>query len=141
MNARERADAGLCSTYRWRRFDGGPVGDWGRGTYDEGMNGEHDAPKEGDEPYEGPHIVIGPEQMAGVWANFAVVSHTIHEFTLDFVRLDGTSSPPGSGIVVSRVSVSPLFVTQLIDALTDNWQTYAAKAMPEEVQRDDDTSD
>jgi hypothetical protein len=97
---------------------------------------EHEA--EGAEPQEGPQIIISPDQMAGVWANFAVVSHTVHEFTLDFVRLDGTAPPPGGGIVVSRVSVSPLFVTQLIDALTDNWQKYASKAMPEEVQRDDD---
>ena len=48
--------------------------------------------------------------------------------------------PPGRGIVVSRVAVSPLFVTQLIEALTDNWQKYAQKAMPQEV-RDDPAED
>jgi Protein of unknown function (DUF3467) len=54
------------------------------------------------------NIILQPEQMAGVWANFAAVSHSEHEFTLDFVRLDfGT----GQGIVVAPVSVSPLFVT------------------------------
>jgi hypothetical protein len=60
----------------------------------------------------------------------------LHEFTLDFVRLDSASPPPGRGIVVARVSVSPLFVTQLIDALTDNWQKYAQKALPKEVRED-----
>jgi len=40
--------------------------------------------------------------------------------------------------VVSRVSVSPLFVTQLIDALNQNWNTYAEKALPKEVQGSDD---
>ena len=29
----------------------------------------------------------------------------------------------GSGIVVARVGVSPLFITQLIDALNTNWGT------------------
>jgi hypothetical protein len=77
-------------------------------------------------------IIIQPEQMAGVWANFATVSHSEYEFTLDFVRLDFNSKPP-NGIVVARVSVSPLFVSQLIDALQSNWNEYAKKALPREV--------
>jgi hypothetical protein len=92
---------------------------------------------EGQEPPEPPtnlgQIVIQPDQMAGVWANFARVSHSPFEFTLDFVRLDFAEQPP-SGIVVARVSVSPLLITQLIDALTANWEIYAEKAMPKEVQ-------
>lgn len=81
-------------------------------------------------------IFLPPEMLAGVWANWAQVSHSVHEFTLDFVRMDSTA--PGRGIVVARVSVSPLFVTQLIDALTDNWQKYAEKALPKEYDSDDD---
>ena len=92
---------------------------------------------EGDVPVpQGFQIIMDPSQMAGVWANWAQVSHSEHEFTLDFVRLEYAADPP-RGIVVSRVSVSPLFVTQLIDALTDNWKTYAQKAMPREVHGDD----
>lgn len=87
----------------------------------------------------GPEIFMDPSQLAGVWANFAQVSHSEHEFTLDFVRIDYTAQPPGRGIVVARVSVSPLFVTQLIDALTDNWEKYAKKALPREIH--DDTDD
>jgi len=48
------------------------------------------------------------------------------------VRIDYASSPL-RGIVVARVAVSPLFITQLIGALDDNWQKYAKKAMPKEV--------
>ncbi len=33
-------------------------------------------------------IIIEPQQLAGVWANFARVTHSEHEFTLDFVRMD-----------------------------------------------------
>jgi len=77
-------------------------------------------------------IIMEPQQMAGVWANFANVSHSEHEFTLDFVRLQyGTD--PLQGIVVARVSVSPLFITQLIEALGQNWDMYAKKALPKEV--------
>lgn len=80
---------------------------------------------------QGPKIVLEREMMPGVWANFARVSHSRHEFTIDFVRLE----PDGKqGIVVSRVSVSPLFVTQLIDALTANWERYADKALPKEFR-------
>jgi hypothetical protein len=79
-----------------------------------------------------PHIQITPEQMAGVWSNFASVSHSPYEFTLDFVRLDFTQTPP-QGIVVARVALSPLLVQQLTTALQDNWAKWAAKAMPPEV--------
>lgn len=83
-----------------------------------------------------PQIFMDPSQMAGVWANWAQVSHSEHEFTLDFVRMDSSAGPPPRGVVVSRVSVSPLFVTQLIDALTDNWKKYAEKALPKEARDD-----
>src|SRR4051812_635863 len=80
-----------------------------------------------------PEIILRQELMPGVWANFAQVSHSQHEFTIDFVRMDGTAPPPGRGIVVARVSMSPLFITQLIDALQKNWSGYAQKAMPREL--------
>jgi Protein of unknown function (DUF3467) len=85
-------------------------------------------------------IHIDPAQMAGVWANFARVSHSEHEFTLDFVRMDSTTDPPG-GIVVARVSVSPLFIQQLIEALQGNWTKFAKKAMPKEVYGDEQSAD
>ena len=77
-------------------------------------------------------IALPHEQMAGVYANWAQVSHSEHEFTIDFVRMQYADQPV-QGVVVSRVSVSPLFITQLIDALQANWSTYADKAMPKEV--------
>lgn len=96
----------------------------------------NDHPEEKPEPVEA-DLLIDPEQMAGVWANFARVSHSPHEFTLDFIRMDATQQPKPVGLVVSRVSVSPLFITQLIQALTDNWDKYAKLAMPKEVYADE----
>jgi hypothetical protein len=81
-------------------------------------------------------LVLGPEHLTGVWANFARVSQTIHEFTLDFARLDPTTS---KGIVVARVSVSPLFVKQLIDVLGQEWTKYERRAFPLEIYRDEGT--
>lgn len=80
-----------------------------------------------------PVVHITPEMMGGVWANFARVGHSPYEFTIDFTRLDFGSNPP-EGIVVARVSLSPLFVTQLIQALDDNWSKYAESQMPPEVR-------
>jgi hypothetical protein len=102
---------------------------------DDALLSEHELP----EPQHG-EIFLPPDMLAGVWANWAQVSHSLHEFTLDFVRVDSTAPPPGRGIVVARVSVSPLFVTQLIDALTENWQKYAEKALPQEVDGDESES-
>ena len=83
-------------------------------------------------------IHIDPQTAAGLWANFARVSHSPHEFTIDFVRLDFASQPV-TGIVVARVAVSPLFITQLIGALNSNWSKYAERAMPKEVHDGDDS--
>lgn len=90
----------------------------------------------GDETPLQPQIIIDPAHMGGVWANFAQVSHSPYEFTIDFARLDFSSNPP-QGIVVARVSLSPLMVSQLIDALSSNWKIFATKSMPPEVQEDD----
>jgi hypothetical protein len=77
------------------------------------------------------------KDMGGVWSNFAVVKHSPFEFTIDFARLDFNLDGSRSGVVVSRVNLSPLFVTQLIDALQSNWQVYSDKAMPPEVRNND----
>jgi hypothetical protein len=85
-------------------------------------------------------ISIDAGMLGGVWANFAQVSHSPYEFTLDFVRLDFSQQPP-TGIVVSRVSMSPLFVRQLIDALSQNWDDFAKKSLPKEVYEDGGTTE
>jgi hypothetical protein len=90
------------------------------------------------------NVRLPDQQRGGVWANFAAVHHSEHEFTIDFVRLDYSAvSDDGEmqGIVVARVGVSPLFVRQLISALEDNWSKYAKKALPREVYGDDDPGD
>lgn len=75
-----------------------------------------------------------PDQMGGVWANAAAVRHSPHEFTIDFLRCDfGEDGRATSGILVQRVNMSPLFVSQLITALQENWSKYADKAMPKEI--------
>ena len=68
----------------------------------------------------------------GVWANFAMVSHSPHEFTIDFVRLDYVTKNPTEGIIVQRVNMSPLFVEQLINALQENLTIYAT-SMPDGI--------
>lgn len=78
-------------------------------------------------------IICSEANRAGVWANFARVSHSPYEFTIDFARLDFDEQGPIGGVVVQRVSVSPLFVSQLIEALQVNWSRYAERAMPPEV--------
>lgn len=75
-----------------------------------------------------------PDQMGGVWANAAAVRHSPHEFTIDFLRCEfGDDGRATAGILVQRVNMSPLFVSQLITALQENWSKYADKAMPREL--------
>jgi len=78
-----------------------------------------------------------PDQMGGVWANAAAVHHSPHEFTIDFLRCDfDDSGKAKAGILVQRINMSPLFVTQLISALQENWSKYADKSMPKDLMDD-----
>jgi hypothetical protein len=79
-------------------------------------------------------LFVSEEKRGGVWANFATVSHSPYEFTIDFGRLEFTDGKPTGGVVVARVSVAPLFITQLIDALQENWTRYAERALPQEFK-------
>jgi hypothetical protein len=94
-------------------------------------------PEQPPEELQSLEVSITPEQMAGVYANFARVNHSPHEFTIDFVRIDYATAPEMKGILVARVGLSALFVRQLIDALEENWGSYAQKALPQEFQDDD----
>lgn len=76
-----------------------------------------------------------PSQLNGVWANAAAVRHSPHEFTIDFLRCDYDSAGNATGgTLVQRVNMSPLLVTQLIQALQENWSKYAERSMPPEFR-------
>ncbi|MDE0606084.1 MAG: DUF3467 domain-containing protein [Acidimicrobiaceae bacterium] len=91
-----------------------------------------------EEPETNSFQIEGTIEMAGgVWANFAAVSHSPHEFTIDFIRLDYQTKNPTKGVVVQRVNMSPLFVQQLIEALTENLGNYAQR-MPDGLTIDGD---
>ena len=77
-----------------------------------------------------------PRMLGGIWANFAIVGHSPHEFTLDFARLDYNIHPI-EGVLVQRVNMSPLFVRQLIDALAANLADYARSAPDGIIMKED----
>jgi hypothetical protein len=71
---------------------------------------------------------MSPEVMAGVYANFANVSHSDYEFTITFARLDHeVEDDEIPGVVVARVSASPRFMRELIDALEDNYSKWSTR--------------
>ena len=82
------------------------------------------------------NIHTSPEVMAGVYANFANVSHSDYEFTVTFARVDHeVEEEEIPGVVVSRVSLSARFMRELIDAMEDQyskWETSEGiKNLPE----------
>src|SRR3989440_12329092 len=82
------------------------------------------------------NIHFSPEIMAGVYANFANVSHSDYEFTVTFARVDHeVEDDEIPGVVVSRINLSPKFMRELIEAMQDNyskWQTREGiKNLPE----------
>jgi hypothetical protein len=82
----------------------------------------------GDQPERHINLHTSPEVMAGIYANFANVSHSEYEFTITFARVDHeVESEEVPGVVVSRISVSPRFMRELIDAMEDNWSKWQTK--------------
>ena len=82
------------------------------------------------------NIQVSPEMMAGVYANFANVSHSDYEFTITFARVDHeVESGEIPGIIVSRVALAPRFMKELMTALEDNYSRWQAregiKSLPE----------
>jgi hypothetical protein len=74
------------------------------------------------------NIHTSPEIMAGVYANFANVSHSDYEFAITFARVDHeVDEEEIPGVVVSRINLSPRFMRELIDAMEDNWSKWQAK--------------
>ena len=89
---------------------------------------------------------MSPETMAGSYANFANISHSDYEFTITFARLDHeVDDDEIPGVVVSRVSASPKFMRELIDALEDNYSKWSTregiKNLPEYRGQRPDTGD
>ena len=82
-----------------------------------------------DEPRERQfNIQTTPEIMMGVYANFANVSHSEYEFTITFARVDHEiEDGEVPGVVVSRVSLSPKFMAELIEAMHDNYSKWRTR--------------
>jgi hypothetical protein len=74
------------------------------------------------------NIHFTPEIMAGVYANFANVSHSPYEFTITFARVDHeVEEEEVPGVVVSRVNLSPRFMEELIEAMEDNYSKWKTR--------------
>ena len=64
------------------------------------------------------NIHLDPEQLAGVYANFATVSFSDYEFTITFARVDHeVEDGEVPGVVVATVNMSPQFMRELMDAM------------------------
>ena len=71
------------------------------------------------------NIHMEPEQLAGVYANFANITFSDYEFTITFARLDHeVEQGDVPGIVVARINMSQRFTSELLTALQDAWSKY-----------------
>jgi len=87
------------------------------------------------------NIHLDPEQMAGVYANFANVTFSPYEFTITFARIDHeVEEGDVPGVVVSRVNMSSRFFEELLAAMQDahsKWSTtMGIRNLPETPPRD-----
>jgi hypothetical protein len=91
------------------------------------------------------NIHLDPEQMAGVYANFANVTFSVYEFTITFARIDHeVEEGDVPGVVVARVNMSTRFMQELLDAMQDSWSkwqtTEGIRNLPEAPPREDEKS-
>jgi hypothetical protein len=89
------------------------------------------------------NIHLDPEQMAGVYANFANVTFSPYEFTLTFARIDHEIEEGDvPGVVVSRVNMSAQFFQELLAAMQDSFSKWSTQEgirnLPEAPPRSDE---
>ena len=66
--------------------------------------------------------------MAGVYANFANVSHSDYEFTITFARVDHeVESAEVPAIIVAACQPLATLHAELMDALEDNYSRWEAR--------------
>ena len=66
------------------------------------------------------NIHTSPEQMAGVYANFANITYSQYEFTITFARVDHeVEEGDVPGVVVARVNMAQQFYAELLAAMQD----------------------
>jgi hypothetical protein len=74
------------------------------------------------------NLHLDPQNLAGVYANFANVSFSDYEFTITFARIDHeVEEGEVPGVVVSRVNMTPRFMKELLDAMHDSWSKWQAR--------------
>ncbi|MFL6039415.1 MAG: DUF3467 domain-containing protein [Gaiellaceae bacterium] len=88
------------------------------------------------------NIHLDPENLAGVYANFANVSFSDYEFTITFARIDHEIEEGDvPGVVVSRVNMSHQFFQELLAALQDSYSKWSTQEgirnLPEAPPRTD----
>ncbi len=79
-----------------------------------------------DQPERQLNIHMDPENLAGVYANFANITFSDYEFTLTFARIDHeVEEGDVPGVVVSRVNMSQQFMRELLAAMQDAYSNYS----------------
>ena len=74
------------------------------------------------------NIHLAPENLAGVYANFANISFSDYEFTLTLARIDHeVEEGDVPGVVVARVNMSNRFMRELLDAMEDSWSKWSSR--------------
>ncbi|HEY2327924.1 MAG TPA: DUF3467 domain-containing protein [Gaiellaceae bacterium] len=85
------------------------------------------------------NIQLDPENLAGVYANFANITFSDYEFTITFARVDHeVEEGDVPGIVVSRVNMSQQFTSELLRALEDAWSKYTTVKGIQDLPETDD---
>ena len=98
---------------------------------------------EGDDQERQLNIHLDPENLAGVYANFANISFSDYEFTLTFARIDHeVEDGDVPGVVVARVNMSQQFAQELLAAMQDAYSKYTTvkgiQGLPETDRPSDD---
>ena len=85
-------------------------------------------------------IKVDETVAAGVFSNFANITHSAEEYILDFLFINPTP-PPGFGKLVSRIIMTPGHAKRVLHALSNNIKNYEEKfgeikisSIPEEVK-------
>ena len=67
------------------------------------------------------HVRVPDDVREGIYANLALVSHSAHEFTIDFCQVQPSEQRSAvEADVVARVRIAPTLVDAVVRALRSN---------------------
>lgn len=86
-------------------------------------------------------IYYDPSMAAGSWSNHTNVMYSMHEFTIDFIRMNVEGEDANDAVLVHRANVSPWTAMSLVDQLQECIEAFSEEFINNGLESEQDSTD